>query len=296
MTISSFCHDLLRENGPLALDELTRLVVDAGKTTARTPENAVRSAIGLNAVELADGRWASPVQLLEGRWLTTRHLGRFTSSWYDDEPIHTRHDLAPLQYALRAAAIPLAAGGVLQRSPYGLRGPDRWPSLECGPDHFYGVVMRDGVLHVDVVDNSPSLRTRGHVLALAIGRLDPSQRRWSDGVDTVSTDLHARLWELFAAGSSTLTEPAPPLSECVPKLASALGAEWARREEETRHWRPQLDLPAELQSIAYDGARTDDLLMDEWLSTFVTSKLYELRRELEGPAYDERVRRLRGRS
>src|SRR4051812_19918687 len=164
MTISSFCHEQLRLRGPLTMDVLARLAVEEGVTRSRTPESSVRSAITYNDVELPDGRWASPLALLEGRWLTTRLLG---SSWYGEEP--ASHDLAPLHLAVRATDIPLATGGVLKRGSYGYgwTPPKNWPDVACAEGQLYALGLRDGVLHLQVIDETPAVRARGHALALA---------------------------------------------------------------------------------------------------------------------------------
>ena len=292
MTIASFCLDQLA-HGPLPLDELTRRVVDAGLTRSRTPESSVRSAIAYSAVGLPDGRWASPAQLMEGRWLTTRDLtGR---RWaYDEGGAH--HDLAPLRQVVRAQPVPLATGGVLRMSRYGggWDQPDAWAALERGPDQLYALGLLDGVLHVQVIDQTPPLRDRGHTLALALGRLDEAQRYWTTVAGRIGENLLNRLWELAAAGADVLARPAPPLSECVPSLTAALRAEAELRREEDRHWRPALDLPAELQQIAIDAAREADTVFIDWLSSFVADHLRDLSAERgrESP-YDDRIRLLR---
>jgi hypothetical protein len=293
MTISSFCHDVLRERGPLTLDVLARLALDEGVTTSRTPEAAVRNAIGHNAVELADGRWASPLALLESRSLTTRLL---VTSWYDEQP--ASHDLAPLHLAVRASPLPLATGGVLQRARYGYgwNWPDSWPGLHCREGQLFVLRLRDGVLHVDVIDETPALRARGHALALTVGSLDEQARYRVSGSTAVSENLQRRLWQLVAADPEFLTAPAPPLSECIPQLAAALKTEWEAYDEETRHWRPTLDLSRELQDIALDAARDADLLLDEWLNHFVARSLRARDTgTLWQPLYDESIRPLRRR-
>ena len=74
MTISSFCRDQLLAHGPLPLQTLADLAADAGKTTARDPAAAVRTALAYKEIQLADDRWATPLWLLEGRILTVHRL------------------------------------------------------------------------------------------------------------------------------------------------------------------------------------------------------------------------------
>jgi hypothetical protein len=294
MTISSFCHDQLRRQGPLTIDVLARLAVEEGVTKSRTPESSVRDAISYNAVELPDGRWASPFPLLEGRWLTTRFLAN--TSPYGGEP--TSHDLAPLHLAVRASDIPLATGGVLKRGPYsyGWKAPKDWPDVECKEGQLFALRVLDGVLHVEVIDETPAVRAQGHALALAVGPLQARDRYWSLSSGAVGDNLLKRIWELAATGSPILAEPAPPLSECIPPLAVALQAEWDAHEEQARHWRPTLDLSADLQDIALDAARDADLLLDEWLNAFVVRSLHALETgTMWQPLYDDRIRPLRRR-
>lgn len=291
MTISSFCHEQLRQQGPLTIDVLARLAVEAGVTRSRTPEASVRDAISHTAAALPDGRWASPIALLEGRWLTTRQLSR---SWYGDEIDHAPHDLLPLELALRANDIPLATGGTLRRQGYrdSWRAPKQWPGLERSEHQLYALGIRGGALQVELVDETPGVRARGHALALAVGRLDLTQPQWSP----VSSSLLTRIWELVAAGSPILTEPTPPLSECIPPLVAALRADADLRAERARHWTPTLDLPTELQDVAVAAARDADLLLDEWLDDFVMRALRAVDTgTMWQPLYDHRVRPLRRR-
>jgi hypothetical protein len=292
MTISSFCHEQLRQRGPLPLDVLARAAAAEGVTKSRNPEIAVRSAIAYNAVELPDGWWASPIALLEGRWLTTRLL---SSSWYGEQP--ATHDLAPLHLAVRAQDIPLTTGGVLKRSSYG-RGwtsPKGWPDLECNEGQLFAVHVKDAVVQAAVIEDTPAVRANGQALALAAGRL-ADKAPYTYGSGAVSHNLQNRIWALLAAGSPVLAEPTPPLSECIPPLATALKAERDARQEQARHWRPTLDLSAESQDIALDAARDADLLLDEWLNDFVARSLLALDTgTMWQPLYDERVRPLRRR-
>lgn len=92
MTISAFCRDQLLAQGPLGLETLAHLAADAGKTTVRNPACAVRSAISYKEVLLADGRWATPLWLLEGRILTARRLP-LVEGWADLGPGDEDDDL-----------------------------------------------------------------------------------------------------------------------------------------------------------------------------------------------------------
>ena len=281
MTIFSLCRDQLVEHGPLPVDRLARAALDGGATRSQNPENAVRSALAYKAVELPDGRWALPTQLLEGCILTTRQ-GQ-PEEWPYAYAWSPRHDLAPLMYALRAGPIPLASGGVLTLPRYGGYGarPDGWPDVRGADEQLLALRLEGGVLHIDGVNETAHLRDRGSQLALSLGTLQEREGYFSTSVHAVVERLLTRLWALLADGPAMLSQPVPPLSECVPPLRVALRAEREARQAEAQVWRPQLTLPAELQDIAIAAARAEDGLFIDWLNGFVASSLRAL------PAEDE---------
>lgn len=287
MTISSFCRELLL-HGPLPLDVLADRAVEAGVTTARDPLSSVRGALAYKEVLLDDGRWATPLWLLEGRVLTSCALP-VDDGWPEedvgpvgDEPFEVAgatHDLALLDAALRSGPLPLAAGGELRRSSYGTawRAPKGWPGVRPGPRELLGLRIRDGRLHVELVPLTPRLRLAGDQLAHQLGPLDPRKQGWWTSSDAqVSRELTTVLWNRMAADPAFLTAPVPPLSHCVPPLAFAVRSERARRAAEARRWRPHLDLPASVREVAVHAAGCSGLLLDTWLSTFVTRALREL--------------------
>lgn len=296
MTIASFCRDLLA-SGPLPLDLLAARAAEAGVTTARDPAAAVRSALTYKEVLLADGRWATPLWLLEGRILTVRALP-FADVWPDDDwhledpevPDGSRYDLALLDAAARSCSIPLAGGGFLHRSSYGvgLRAPKGWPTLRPGRAQLLGLRVRDGVLHVELVPVDEALHRAGDRLAHELGPLDSPGRYWSTADSLVSEQLVGALWERMAADPGFLTSPVPPFSQCIPPLAAALERETERRSLARRRWQPQLDLPAELHGVALEESARSGQLVDGWLSTFVTRRLRDLEDELES-LLDERA-------
>ena len=105
MTISSFCLNLLTEQGTLSLDQLGVAAAAAGVTLSSNPQQAVRSAIRDRAVPLPGDRWAAPLRLLEGRCLTTRTFSQY--------------DLSLLERACHHNRVPLAEGGFLREGSYG---------------------------------------------------------------------------------------------------------------------------------------------------------------------------------
>jgi hypothetical protein len=73
-TIAETVLELIRERGPMTIDALVPLVVAAGRTRAKDPHNAVRSAIAyhLELIEALDGRWYSVADQLDGAVFTVR--------------------------------------------------------------------------------------------------------------------------------------------------------------------------------------------------------------------------------
>lgn len=206
MTISSFCHDLLLTEGPLPLLTLSRRAADAGVTRARDPEAAVRSAIADAEVQLPDGRWTTPLHLLEGRILTARRLPLRDAPWIEDRIDGTEYDVAPLDRALRSGPVPLAGGGELRRSrSYGPEwiAPQGWPDIDVGKDELLGLRIRGGTLHLEVVPVTEALHSEGRQLAEALGDLR-SRDLWSYWrTDDIATTLWARL----ATDAELLTRP-----------------------------------------------------------------------------------------
>jgi len=73
-TIAETVLELIHVRGPLTMDQLVPLVVEAGRTRARNPQAAVRSAIAyhLELIEALDGRWYSVADQLDGAVFTVR--------------------------------------------------------------------------------------------------------------------------------------------------------------------------------------------------------------------------------
>jgi hypothetical protein len=91
-TIAETVLELIRERGPMTLDGLVPPIVAAGRTRARNPHNAVRTAIAYNPafIESPDGRWHSLADQLEGAVFTVR----LTSLERREEIVVVRDDLA----------------------------------------------------------------------------------------------------------------------------------------------------------------------------------------------------------
>lgn len=91
-TIAETVLELIRERGPMMLDGLVPPIVAAGRTRAKNPQNAVRTAIASNAafIESPDGRWHSLANQLEGAVFTAR----LTSLERQEGIVLVRDDLA----------------------------------------------------------------------------------------------------------------------------------------------------------------------------------------------------------
>lgn len=297
MTISAFCRDQLLTHGPLPLETLAERAAGAGTTTARDPASAVRSAIAHKEVLLADGRWATPLWLLEGRILTACRLP-FADTWPEsdlgvedgDAPAYdlylddlgpeevadgSRHDLALLDLALKSSSLPLATGGLLRRAPYrgGWRVPKGWPGRRAGRDQLLGLRVRAGQLHVELVPVTDELHAAGRRLAQELGPISSCGQSWSGEDSLVSQNLAGALWNRMAADAELLTSPVPPFSRCIPSLAQAVRREHDRRVADAFRWRPQLDLPADLQRVAAEQAGRSGQLLDDWLDSCVARTL-----------------------
>ena len=91
-TIAESVLELIRERGPMTLEGLVPPIVAAGRTHAKNPQNAVRTAIAYNSafIEGPDGRWHSLADQLEGAVFTAR----LTSLERQEEIVLVRDDLA----------------------------------------------------------------------------------------------------------------------------------------------------------------------------------------------------------
>jgi hypothetical protein len=91
-TIAETALELIRERGPMTLDGLVPPIMAAGRTRAKNPHNAVRTAIANNRafIESPDGRWHSLADQLEGAVFTTR----LTSLERREEIVLVRDELA----------------------------------------------------------------------------------------------------------------------------------------------------------------------------------------------------------
>ncbi len=91
-TIADSVLELIRERGPMTLDGLVPPIVAAGRTRAKNPQNAVRTAIAYNAafIESPEGRWHSLADQLEGAVFTVR----LTSLERREEIVLVRDDLS----------------------------------------------------------------------------------------------------------------------------------------------------------------------------------------------------------
>lgn len=223
MTIATFCRDELLAHGPLTLDELGARASAAGVTRAADPASAVRTAMRGRELELRDGRWVSPLFLLEGRCLTTPVLPIMGGDVPRDS---SEEDLELLHRAARLGPIPLAGGGYLRQYGY-----HRWWKCtatlpEPGEDELLCFRVDHGELAISTLSVSelvPLPSTVAEQLDLAAR----SRRSWY--ADT-ATAVATRLAELVLEDPQLLRTPAPPLSRAV----STLGEQAQEREMQRR--------------------------------------------------------------
>jgi hypothetical protein len=268
MTIASFCRDELLAHGPLTLDTLATRAVAAGATRAANPASAVRQAIQYDELELADGRWVTPLQLLEGRCLTTPSLR-------GDDLDTSDLDLDLLRLAARGRPIPIRGGGELARSRYdgGWDLPDA--VADPGPDELLCLRIEGGELVIATIAarDTESLPSRRFVAALnSSSRRDlPSWPR-SGSTNGVVADL-------VTGDDSLLRAPAPPLSWCSDELRKEVARrEASRRERELERWQP------------YAYRDTDGLLtlrLTQQQAELLQRIAFGLRDELPDPARNE---------
>ena len=200
MTIASFCREQLLTHGPLSLDELTERAVAAGVTRAKNPHAAVAEALRYRERQLLDGRWVTPLWLLEGRCLTAASLP-YRMRWYGEvDP-----DL-------------------------GLLG-DAIPTRE--PNELEGVGDRRTLLCLSVKDRQVTVTRVPHpqqfqVVVDLAARLAALTRKPAYG-DLRVPALRA-VAQLMVDDPSTFGTPLPPLSSWVPTLVE----DELRREEVER--------------------------------------------------------------
>lgn len=236
MTIAAFCRDQLLAHGPLTLDELADRATQAGKTRSLNPRSSVASAIRSRELELADGRWVSPLWLLEGRCLTTPWFGRGKSEiwdaddyddWYDEPRDTSRHDLALLHRAALLGPLPLAGGGTLLVQGWSPSLSSTTPLPVPGRGELLCFRVVDGFVHVRVIEAGATRSPASDALAQQLDAL-PENGSWRHDLDL---SVSRRLAELVVADPEVLHSPAPPLSTCVPALARAVGQEHQARLE-----------------------------------------------------------------
>lgn len=272
MSIASYCRDALLEHGPMTLGDLTDLVVGAGLTQSKTPLTTVQSSLSNREVRLADGRYASPLWLLQGRWLTTRPFRR-DDVWGADHPgdvsdeANPTADLAPLLYLLRGGPLFVPGGQVKKSSYYGLwKAPKQWPDLAPRADQLLAYRVVDRALEVAVIEETAEMRMRGVALSSAIGDVADSEP-WSRHAPP---DVTTKLWPLLVEDSDLLRSPVPPFSSCIAALAESIREQRRRRHEAERFWQPRLVLPGSLQAKAVGAAHAAGIPLDDWLTAFVT--------------------------
>jgi len=221
MTISSFCQSQLLTDGPLSSDELTARAVAAGVTRARNPEMSVLSAIRHRELQLLDGRWVTPLALLEGRCLTTAAFRRPYGAW--DEP---------------DADLALLGPGLLDL------GTPRRPVPVPGQDEVLCVRVVEGTVDVTTIPAPDPGTLEVASLAQRLPAVAPAYRYGEER----RTALRS-VTQLMVDDPSSFRTPLPPLSTWVPALveqarrqadATRVEREW--QDEQERRSRGQVHL------------------------------------------------------
>jgi hypothetical protein len=201
--------DLVLARGPLSLEQLHVLAVEAGATKARSSASLRQSLDDRRFVQRPDGRYDTAARLLAGQCFTTR-LRRHPV----DGVLWTHRDLQPLTSVNRDGGLPLTTGGTLRK---GVGPADVW----TGPPGWVPDIAPGGLLALrwdgaqlaaeapaDVVAaDSPVAQDVRRVLARhAIGTRsrfnEPSLPRIVLGALVEDPELFVR--------------PLPPLSELLP--------------------------------------------------------------------------------
>ncbi len=263
MTISSFCLNLLTEQGTLSLDQLGAAAAQAGVTLSSNPQQSVRAAIRNRAVPLPGDRWAAPLRLLEGRCLTTRTFSQY--------------DLSPLERVCRHNRVPLAEGGFIREGLYG--GGLTFPKGFTDRQGLTVLRVLNGVVQVEQIDDSPDIAARGASLGAS---LPPGQRY---GYDLASKE-EVRLWALLERDAELLRHPTTPLSECLPSLADLVQEEQGRRERNESmqrygDYRPtawiSAEIPTSVLMAAEDRAGRSGQLLEEWVRELIEREVGHIR-------------------
>ena len=143
-TIADAARDLIRAQGPLALDALVPPILAAGRTRAKDPRRAVQAALASNPdfLEAADGRWCSLPMQLEGAVFTTP-LGALERR---EEIVLARGGLFLVERLLTRGARPLVGGGDIHLDWFADYFDLPWPPSQHGADDL---VMTLGEATVD---------------------------------------------------------------------------------------------------------------------------------------------------
>lgn len=253
MTIASFCHYLLLEQGPLSLEALADAASAVGVTTSSKPQLAVRQALRDRAAALPGERWAAAIRMLEGRVLTTRTFSSY--------------DLGLLVPVCRQAPLPVAQGGEVHPDRYG-EGLT-FPVSVTDRRGLVALRVVDGVLHVEDIADGPALIARGDALA----ELLPEEAFWDDELQRME---NARLWALLEQNPTLLTEPTAPLSECLPTFTAQLNRQEPSFDSQgLSGWSrcSTIALPASVLRDAEDAAGHAGLPVDAWIVQLLEREL-----------------------
>lgn len=254
MTISSFCQQELLTHGPLTVDELTDRAVDAGVTRARNPKYAVHNEVRYRQVELLDGRWVTPLWLMEGRHLTTPRVRARSIGYYDDVPGTTDHDLGLLK-------LPWQAPGLLKAAPL------------AGEGEVLCLSVRDGQPGWSVI---PAPEHDAPEIAALVARLSSREHPCSRFYGDEATGALRVVAQLLLEDEELLRSPLAPLSQWVPALVREVEREqealrWHQRAEEAADSTVRLD-PCQSIEVRLAAERAG-LSTQEWVADAIDHAL-----------------------
>jgi hypothetical protein len=266
MTIATYCREQLLTHGPLSLDDLTDRAVEAGVTRAKNPHASVSSALR-QEIQLLDGRWVTPLWLLEGRCLTAASLP-YAQPWYGeiDPDLGLLGDAIPSDDAIPSYDTPVTAG------------TDDGTVL-C-------VRVHDGQVTVTRIpcpsSDTPEVAALAERLAALTPRDRYGQRRAA---------ARRALAQLVVDDPSAFSTPLPPVSSWVPALVEDARlrdeearrmAEWHEQDERRRARQVVLDdcTAVEVQLAAERAF----LSVREWVLAAIDRALSEERTASPGPS------------
>lgn len=208
-TIAETCAALLTEHGPLTLDRLTELAVEAGATKAKKPRKAVEDAVDRSPLVLRVGedRFVDTASLLRGRVLTHRVTAEeLAQGWLPIHPDLSALGLRPhVTWPSDRGPVDVELGDEFL---WRLRGAPGWLD-DLSPGDLLGVARVSDELRLQRVDRSVAEPMTDAALR---ARLEHVLEPFDDD-DVPSAQLAMQVHVVMDALPRSFTEPGPPVSE-----------------------------------------------------------------------------------